>query len=118
MIEDIYQRTKVLGKTCLKIALVLPTDVALCNLMRGHLIDRASDMAIKSKGLMVTQHPDYFLKKLSEAKEATDGVIYWLELIREEGYLESQIIDPILEESLAIGKILALAIRKVKPNNY
>jgi hypothetical protein len=116
MIADIYQRAKLLSKTCLKIALVLPTEVVLCNLVRGHLIDRATDMAIKSKGLTATQNPEYFLKKLSEAKEASDGCQYWLDLIKEENYLDSAIINPILEESEAISHLFAMAIRKIKPN--
>ena len=99
MIADIYGRAKLLSKTCLKIALVLPPDVVMCNLIRSHLIDRASDMAIKSKGLNATQNPEYFLKKLSEAKESSDGCQYWLDLIKEENYLDSAIINPILEES-------------------
>lgn len=116
MIDDIYKRAKLLSKTCLKIALVLPADVALCNLIRGLLIERSSDMAIKSKGLMVTQNPDFFLKKLGDAKEACDGCQYWLEIIAEENYLDSSIISPILEESVAISNLFAHAIRKVKPS--
>jgi hypothetical protein len=118
MIADIYKRTKTLSQACLKIALVLPQDKVLCNLTRNHLIDKASEMAIKSKGLMITQNPEYFLKKLSEAKEATDGCQYWLELIRDENYLDSSIIDPIFAESESISHLFALAIRKIKPNNY
>ncbi len=118
MIDDIYKRTKLLSKTCLKIALVLPNDVALCNLIRGRIIEDATSMAIKSKGLMVTQNPDFFLQKLANAKESSDGCQYWLELISEEKYLESGIISPILEESKAISNLFALAIRKIKPNNY
>ncbi|PCJ65529.1 MAG: hypothetical protein COA58_08955 [Bacteroidetes bacterium] len=116
MIDDIYKRAKLLSKTCLKIALVLPPEITMCNLMRGHLIDRATNMAIKAKGLMVTQNPDYFLKKLSEAKESCDGCAYWLELIKDENYLESDIINPILEESEAISYLFAMAIKKIKPN--
>ncbi|MDB9882247.1 hypothetical protein OAD66_03840 [Bacteroidia bacterium] len=116
MIDDIYKRAKVLSKTCLKIALVLPTEIAMCNIVRGHLIERAADMAIKSKGLMATQNPDFFLKKLGDAKEATDGCQYWLELIKEENYLDSGIINPILEESVAISHLFAMAIQKVKPS--
>ena len=117
MIDDIYKRAKLLSKTCLKIALVLPQDVALCNLIRGLLIERATDMAIKSKGLMATQNPEYFLQKLSSAKEATDGCQYFLELINDEGYLDSSIIHPILEESVSISHLFAMAIRKIKPND-
>lgn len=116
MIDDIYKRAKLLSKTCLKIALVLPAEITMCNLMRGHLIERSTDMAIKAKGLMVTQNPDYFLKKLADAKESCDGTQYWLELIAEEGYLDSEIIHPILEESIAISNLFAMAIRKIKPN--
>lgn len=116
MIDDIYKRAKLLSKTCLKIALVLPAEVTMCNLMRNHLIDKATDMAIKSKGLMITQNPDFFLKKLGDAKEACDGCQYWLELIAEENYLDSTIINPILEESVAISNLFAQAIRKIKPS--
>lgn len=116
MIDDIYKRSKLLSKTCLKIALVLPTEASLAHLVRAHLIDRASDMAIKAKGLMATQNPDFFLKKLGDAKEASDGCQYWLELIRDENYLDLEIINPILEESVAISHLFALAIQKVKPN--
>ena len=118
MIEDIYGRAKLLSKTCLKISLVLPVEITMCNLMRGHLIERATDMAIKSKGLVVTQNPDYFLKKLSEAKESCDGCGYWLELIKDEKYLDSDIINPILDECNSISHLFAMAIRKIKPNNY
>lgn len=117
MIDDIYKRTKVLSRTCLKIALVLPTDQAMCNLIRPQLVSRATDMAIKAKGLMASQNPEYFLKKLSEAKEAADGCQYWLEFILEENYLESSIINPIVSESVVICQLFAMAIKKVKPEN-
>jgi hypothetical protein len=116
MTDDIYQRAKVLSKTCLKIALVLPADVAMCHLLRGQLIDRASDLAIKTKGLTATQNPEFFGKKLADAKEAADGCQYWLELIQEDNYLDSAIINPILEESTAISHLFAMALRKIKPN--
>ncbi len=116
MIDDIYLRAKLLSQTCLKIALVLPVEIPMCNLMRAHLIDRCTNMAIKAKGLMVTQNPDFFLKKLVDANESCDGCQYWLELIAEEKYLDSSIINPILEESVAISNLFAQAIRKIKPN--
>ena len=56
------------------------------------------------------------MKKLGDAKEACDGCQYWLELIAEENYLDSGMINPILEESAAISHLFAQAIRKIKPN--
>lgn len=118
MIGDIYGRAKTLSRTCIKIALVLPAEIALSNLIRGLLIEQATTLAIKSKGLMASQNPEYFLKKLSEAKESSDGVMYWLELVKDEDYLDSTIINPILAESAEISHLFAMAIQKIKPNNY
>ena len=41
MIENIYERTKVLSKTCLKIALVLPKDVLMGNLSSCKQLDHS-----------------------------------------------------------------------------
>jgi hypothetical protein len=118
MKDDLYKRSKVLSMACLKIALVLPTEIALCNLIRGNLVESASKMAIKAKGLMSTQAQSLFLQNLGSAKENADGCAFWLELIQQEKYLDSHIIDPILEESNAISTLFALAIRKIGPNDY
>ena len=116
MIDDIYKRTKILGKACIKIALVLPNDKALALLMRNYLVDGAAKMSVKAKGLMSTQVQDIFIKNLSEAKEAADACNYWLEFVKEENMIDSHIIDPILVESSEICKLLSLAMKKVKPN--
>ncbi|MBR9860914.1 hypothetical protein GYB22_09225 [bacterium] len=118
MKDDLYSRSKTLSTTCLKIALVLPAEIPLCNLIRGHLVDSSAKLAVKAKGLMTTQAQQFFLQKLSDAKEAADACTYWLELVQQEKYLESHIIDPILEESESISHLFALAIRKIGPNDY
>lgn len=116
MIDDIYKRTKILSKACIKIALVLPQDKAISLLIRGQLVEAASSMTIKSKGLMSIQIQDIFIKNLSAAKESSDATNYWLEMVKEENLMDASIIDPILAESTEIAKLLTLAMRKVKPN--
>ena len=116
MIENIYERTKVLSKTCLKIALVLPKDVLMGNLTREKLVIQSSNLAIKSKGLLVTQNSDFFLQKLNDARESVDGCYYWLDLIKEEGWVNSDILNPVLEECSAISDLFGAAIKKIKPN--
>lgn len=118
MIDDIHVRAKVLSKACIKVALVLPNDKPMSLVIRPNLIESATKMTIKCKGLMSTQVPDIFLKNLVDAKEFTDGCNYWLEIVKEEGLLDEKIIDPIYQESDDISKLLSLAMRKVKPNNY
>lgn len=118
MKDDLYKRSKILSTACLKIALVLPVDIALCNLIRGNLVESGSKLAIKAKGLMSPQSQNMFLQKLSEAKEQADACSFFLELIQQEKYLDSGIIDPILEESNAISHLFALAIKKIGPNEY
>ena len=116
MIENIYDRTRVLSNTCLKIALVLPKDVLMSNVTREHLITHSSNLAIKSKGLMVTQNPDFFLQKLNDARESVDGCYYWIDTIKEESWVSSKILNPVLEECNAISDLFGAAIKKIKPN--
>ena len=107
-----------MSKACLKIALVLPHDQALAIVIRSKLIDAASELSIRSKGLMSTQVQDLFAKSLTHAKYSADGCAYWLEMVKEEAYLDATIIDPIYKESQDICNLLSLALKKVKPNNY
>ena len=115
MIENIYERTKVLSKTCLKIALVLPKDILMSNEACKQLIAQSSNLAIKSKGLLVTQNPDFFLQKLNDARESIDGCYYWLDLIKEEVWVNSDILNPVLEECSAISDLFGAAIKKITP---
>ena len=116
MIENIYERTKFLSKTCLKIAMVIPKDIPLSSLAKEELVKRSSLLAIKSKGLMVTQNPDFFLQKLNDAREAVDGCHFWLDIIHEEGWIKKDILKPILEECDEISQLFGMAIKKIKPN--
>jgi len=116
MIENIYDRTKVLSKTCLKIALVLPKDILMSSVTREHLIIHSSNLAIKSKGLMVTQNPDFFLQKLNDARESVDGCYYWVDTIKEEGWVSLGILNPVLEECNTISDLFGAAIKKINPN--
>jgi len=115
MIENIYERSKILSKTCLKIALVLPQNT-MGNIAKDQLIERLSNLAIKSKGLLVTQNPEFFLKKLNDAREAVDGCYYWLEIAYDEKWIDIAIIEPVLKECDAISKLFGMAIKKIKPN--
>jgi hypothetical protein len=116
MIENIYERTKVLSKTSLKIALVLPKDVLISIEASKHLITHSSNLAIKSKGLMVTQNPDFFLQNLNDARASVDGCYYWLELIKDEGWVNGDILNPVLKECTAVSNLFGAAIKKIKPN--
>ena len=118
MIEDLYKRAKTLSKACMKIALVLPQDKAMAIIIRSHLIDSSSSMAIKAKGVMSTQVQSLFLQNMNEAKQSADACQYWLEMVNDEGFLEGQIIEPILKENMEISHLLAMAIKKIKPTNY
>lgn len=118
MIDDIYKRAKVLSKACIKISLVLPGDNGMSIVIRSNLIQAASQMTIKCKGLMSTQVQDYFLKNVMDAKEQADACSYWLEMVNEEQFIDSTIIEPILAESIELSKLFTLAMRKVKPNAF
>ena len=118
MIDDIYKRSKILSRACLKIASVLPADKAFAAMARPHLIDAASKMTIKARGLMAGQVQDLFLRNAMDAKEAADACHFWLELVREEGLIDGNILDPILEETEELAKLFSFAMKKAKPNTF
>jgi hypothetical protein len=88
----------------------------MSSVTREHLIIHSSNLAIKSKGLMVTQNPDFFLQKLNDARESVDGCYYWVDTIKEEGWVSLGILNPVLEECNAISDLFGAAIKKINPN--
>ena len=81
----------------------------MCNLIRGNLVECASKLAIKAKGIdepTVTSTCSF--RKFQMQKKMPTACSYWLELIEQDNYLESNIINPILEESNAISHLFAL----------
>lgn len=118
MIEDIYKRSKILSKTCIKIALVLPHDKPMTHVIRNPLIEKAATLTIQSKGLMMPNLPDFFKNNILLAREAANGCNFWLELVKEEGLISSDIIDPIIEESALLARTFSVALKSVKTDGY
>lgn len=118
MIDDIYNRCKILSRTCMKIAIVLPHDKPMTHIVRTPLTERASALTILSKGLMMPSLPDFFKTNLLQAREAANGCNYWLELIKENELISSEIINPIIEESELLAKAFSVALKSVKTEGY
>ena len=65
---------------------------------------------------MVTQNPEFFLQNLNYARASVDGCYYWLELIKDEGWVNGDILNPVLEECTAVSNLFGAAIKKIKLN--
>ena len=58
--QAIYNKTNTLAKACLKVAMVLPHDHQMSAFARVELVRHASDLGVKTRGLMVGQLGEVF----------------------------------------------------------
>lgn len=111
---ELKERTKLLGHTCTKLALLLPSNNLIAIHLRNELLAVAIDLPSKSRGLLVGQSTANFVKKLSECSELADRCGYILEFIEEEKMMESHLITPLMEECNELIALFYSAFKSVK----
>lgn len=111
---ELRERTKILGHTCTKLALVLPQNNILALHLRNELLTVAVDLPAKTRGLLIGQSTANFVKKLSECSELADKCGYILEFIEEEKIMEAHLITPLIVECNELIGIFYTAFKSVK----
>ncbi|MCB9261598.1 MAG: hypothetical protein H6607_04420 [Flavobacteriales bacterium] len=113
--EEIYNRTDTLVQACLKVAMVLPAESTMATFARVELVRYASELGIKSRGLMVGQLSEIFVERLSKAADAANGCAFWLEYILTNNiFPKPDIIIPLKEESDAMAKLFLASLKNAK----
>jgi hypothetical protein len=111
----IYNKTNTLSKACLKVAMVLPQDNQMAAFARIELVRNASDLGIKTRGLMVGQLGEVFVDRLSKAVDSCNGCGYWLQLILDDGILNKpEILTPLIRECDELSLMFLGALKKAK----
>ncbi len=110
---EIYKRTNTLSRACLKVSSVLPHDQTMATFARVELVRHASDLGIRSRGLMVGLPPDLYIERLSKTAESCNGCAFWLQIILEEGLLNKpDILDPLIKESDSLSQMFLHALKR------
>ena len=95
---ELKERTKILGQTCTKLALLLPQNNILAIHLRNELLAVGVDLPSKTRGLLIGQSTSNFVKKLSDCSELADKCGYILEFIVEEKIMEPHLVQPLIDE--------------------
>ncbi len=111
---ELRERTKILGHTCTKLALLLPANNLIALHLRNELLAVAIDLPSKTRGLLVGQSTVNFVKKLSDCSELADRCGYILEFINDEQMMETQLVTPLIEECNDLIHIFYTAFKSVK----
>ena len=111
---ELKERTKLLGHTCTKLALLLPNNNLIAIHLRTELLSVAVDLPSKSRGLLIGQSTVNFVNKLNECSELADKCCYILEFIEEEKIMESNLIMPLIEECNELIALFYSAFKSVK----
>ena len=112
--EELNLRTKTLANACIKVSILLPANATLGILIKDRLLNCATDLAVKSRGLGMTQNAEYFANRLNSAAEAANSCGFWLEMIKDEQLMDVSLINPLIEESNTLLSLFLQASKKVK----
>ena len=112
--EELKKRTKEFAHRCVKLALALP-KTQLGKHIAGQLIRCATSVAANYRATLHSQSKAAFISKLSIVVEEADESEFWLEFIMDENLLESNRVQPLLNEAHELTSIF-IATRKTAQN--
>lgn len=112
--QELKERTKILGQTCTKLALVLPQNNIISDFLRKELLQVSFDLPCKARNLLVGQTSLNFVNKLSECSELADKCSYILEFIIDEKLMDEKLVTPLIEECNDLISLFYKAFKSVK----
>ena len=111
---ELKERTKVLGQTCTKLALLLPQNNIIAIHLRNELLAVAIDLPSKTRSLMIGQSTSNFVNKLADCSELTERCGFILEFIVDEKMMDPDLINPLIEECQQLAQLYYAAFKSVK----
>ena len=111
---ELKERTKVLGQTCTKLALLLPQNNIVSIHLRNELLGVAIDLPAKTRSLLIGQSTANFVNKLGDCSELTERCAYILEFIADEKLMESHLVTPLIDECNQLVQMFYIAFKSVK----
>ncbi|NUM32504.1 MAG: hypothetical protein HUU47_09315 [Bacteroidetes bacterium] len=112
--QELKERTKVLGQTCTKLALVLPQNNIISDYIRKELLQVSIDLPCKARTLLIGQTSSNFVNKLSECSELADKCAYILEFVIDEKLMDDKLVTPLIEECNELILMFYKAFKSVK----
>lgn len=111
---ELKDRTKVLGQTCTKLALLLPQNNVLAMHLRNELLAVSIDLPAKTRSLMIGQSTANFVNKLSDCSELAERCAFILEFVTDEKMMDANLVTPLIEECNQLAQLYYAAFKSVK----
>jgi four helix bundle protein len=104
--EDLKKRTKAFALRILKLVAALPNTVE-GRVIGGQLAKAGTSVGANYRAACRGRSRAEFISKLGIVEEEADESSYWMELIIEGSLLKRKLVEPLLNESIEIVKIMA-----------
>ena len=108
--DDLKNRTKDFAHRCVKLSFVLP-DSCLSRHVKKQLIRCSTSVAANYRAVCLAQSKASFVSKLSIVIEEVDEAAFWLEFVVDEKLMDSNRIEPLIQEAKELTAIF-VASRK------
>ncbi|MCB9252601.1 MAG: hypothetical protein H6605_09035 [Flavobacteriales bacterium] len=112
--QELKERTKVLGQTCTKLALLLPQNNMVALHLRNELLAVSIDLPAKTRSLMIGSTSSNFVNRLADCSELTERCSVILEFIIDEKIMETKLVEPLVEECSELSRLFYAAFKSVK----
>ena len=114
--EELKVRSKKFAHACVKIALSLPNDKLSLHI-QGQLIRCSTSVAANYRAVCLAQSRKSFSSKISIVIEEADESYFWLEFIKDEGILNSNILLPLMQEAKELTSIFIASRKTINKNS-
>ncbi len=111
--EDLRDRTKAFALSILQMVDHLPNTVK-GRAIAGQITRSATSVAANYRAARRARSPREFIAKLGIVEEEADETALWLELIRGDGMLPPNQLNPLPDEAQQLVAIIVASIRTVK----
>lgn len=115
MSQELKDRTKSFARACISLLRTINSNDKLFWHIERQLLRCSTSVAANYRAANLAQSKAAFISKLSIVIEEADECIFWLELLSEEGIIDSDNAKPLIKEAKEITAIFVSA-RKTAAN--
>jgi four helix bundle protein len=113
--DQLKKRTKDFAHRCVKLALSISSSM-LGNHLAKQLTRSSTSVAANYRSACLAQSKPSFIAKISIVLEEADESAFWLEFIRDEKLIKSELLPSLIEEAKEL-KAIFYASRKTARSN-
>jgi four helix bundle protein len=113
--EELRARTRSFSLCVVKLVQTLPKNM-IADVIGKQVLRSATSVGANYRAACRAQSGAMFFAKLSIVVEEADETVFWLELLRDTGFIQVELMAELLDEAEQILKIMASSRKTAKLN--